>query len=197
MLALLAGPAEAPRAAWQSSYDAAYRLAAAADKPILLCFSNADRPERCPELRGIPADAPFVRVFVNRQSELGRRVFALFQVAGDQACVVIERGLRWQYCRYDRPLSAEEWRLVASTTAAAKGRPEVDPLEPAVAWVPAETRGLTTSAYLPAAASTGTPAPFAEPAAISRPLIEAMPAASPLPPAYPHWLAPRSLQSVS
>ena len=185
MLALWSGAGDAATPAWHDSYDAAYRTAAAQDRPILLCFSPAAQPEHCPELRGVTAERKFVRVFVSKQSALGQRVYNLFQVSGDHACVVVERGRQYQYCRYERQLSAEEWRTVVATTAQANGKPEIDPLEPAVVNVPPETG--TASAYVPAAAivaESANPRPAA-------PLIEAVPAATPLPPTYPHWQMPR------
>lgn len=118
---------------WLTDYGKALALAKSQDKPVLVVLretANHAVPVRF-EKKDRLTDS-FVLVFADKSTTEGRELFELFEVHGDQCCVVIEREQEWQYCRYDRQLSANEFEMLLTKAAQAKGKPEIDPLEPVV-----------------------------------------------------------------
>lgn len=132
---LVSTPAALPAdGSWLTDYGKALARAKSQDKPVLVVLcETADHavPVRF-EKKDRLTDA-FVLVFADKNTPAGQHLFDLFEVQGGQCYVVIEREQEWQYCRYDRRLSSSEFETLLKKAAKAKGKPDVDPLEPVAA----------------------------------------------------------------
>jgi hypothetical protein len=124
-------PALACAGQWHSDYREALNRAKAEDKPLLVCFRAGD-PLRASEERfekfGALADH-FILIHADKSTPEGKELFRLFEITGENACVVVERTQQWQFCRYERKLDDSELRTLLSKASRASGKPDTDLLE--------------------------------------------------------------------
>lgn len=109
------------RVDWHTDYAQAWSDAQLHDKPIFALFTNGGSPPAPADLG--PLAQQFVLLVADKGRPAGRSLFDLFEMAGDGGCVVIERSLRWQYCRFERSLSTDELRQLLDKTQGAIGAP--------------------------------------------------------------------------
>ena len=119
-----------------TSYDDAFNRAGQEGKPIFVLFSTQPQPSELQELKAKGLLNDFVVVVANRNTEIGRGIFAMFNWQANEGVSVIERGRQWQFARYERKLSSDELARVATSCRGAVGYPTVDVLAPNVAAYP-------------------------------------------------------------
>lgn len=112
---------------WNDDYAHALEAAMQQNKPLVVCFADSQTDAISPThiAHAGPLAERFVALNVDRNTESGKRLFALFDVAGANAWVVIDRTGQWQFSRYDRKLSRSEVGTLLRATQNAKGTPDV------------------------------------------------------------------------
>jgi hypothetical protein len=113
---------------WLTSYADAYHRAGVEGKPVLVVFSSrAESVEKLAELANRPGlENDFIPVFASKLTPAGQKIFSTFNIKGPEACVVVDRTLRWQYCRYERALNRSEFDYLLANARLASGIPQVD-----------------------------------------------------------------------
>ena len=119
-----------------TSYDDAYNRAGQEGKPIFILFSTQAQPSELQELKAKGLLNDFLVVVANRNTEVGRGIFTMFNWQAPEGVSVIERGRQWQFARYERKLTGEELARVATACRGATGYPTVDVLANNVANYP-------------------------------------------------------------
>lgn len=124
-LLVVLAPATVFAGEWKSDYATALKEAKAQDKPLLVSFTNGDANADAKFADQSKLDS-FVLLKADKSTPEGAQLFTLFQMPGDHGVVVIERDGAWQFCRFERDLSASEIGHVLAQTATAKGKPQVE-----------------------------------------------------------------------
>lgn len=151
-------PSLALAGSWQSDYAAALKIAKEQDKPLFVYFDDEPASRVDAKFAGLnDLTNKYVLVYANKATDAGKTLYRIFEVDGDHASIVVERGQQWQYGRYVRDLDDRELRVLLANAKDAKGAPATDILSPAssTSVEPSSSTGsqpvveLPTSSYCP------------------------------------------------
>lgn len=125
VLVTLLAPMSVMAAHWETDYKAALEVAKKENKPIFVHFANLESSIACKskfDQVGNVADQ-FVLLRADRATDEGSELFRLFEIDGQDGCVVVDKTQQWQFCRFEQKLSADEISTVMTKTADANGKP--------------------------------------------------------------------------